>query len=130
MAKRDSGTIIDDARQRDEARQHELFGTQERSRAADELLVLHALGDFQKRGKLLADRDLPIDRLRGALRREAARAETSELNDERFAEVLGALGAHVKRVPAFIAKHPFRVTVPASLAEHALAALAERDASD
>lgn len=129
MAKKDSGTTVEDVRQRDEARQHELFGTQERSRAADELLVLYALGDFQKRGKLLVDRDLPIDRLRGALKREAARAETSELNDECFAEVLGALGAHVKRVPAFIAKHPFRVTVSASLAERARAALAQRDAS-
>ncbi len=100
-------------------KQQGLFTRPERSRAADEQLVLHALGEFQQRGKVLADRELPIDRLRGALRRQAARTETTELTDEQFAEILGALGARVQRVPSFIAKHPFRVTVPASLAERA-----------
>ncbi len=38
-----------------DARQDELFATPNKSRAADELLVLHALGEFQQRGKVLAE---------------------------------------------------------------------------
>lgn len=82
--------------------------------------MLYALGEFQARGKLLAERDLPLDRLRGALRRAAENFDLTELSDEQAAEALGALGAHVRRVPAFFAKHPFRVVAPASLAERAL----------
>jgi hypothetical protein len=82
-------------------------------------LVLYALGEFQARGKLLADRDLPLDRLRGALRRACEASGVSELDDERAATVLGELGARVRRVPTFFAKHPFRVTVPPELAARA-----------
>ena len=35
------------------------------------------------------------------------------------AAALTALGANVRRVPTFFAKHPFRVVVPAPLAEKA-----------
>ena len=82
-------------------------------------LILHALGDFQARGKVLAGRELPLDRLRGALRRAADSFGVRELDDERAAAALQALGANVRRVPSFVAKHPFRVTVPADLAERA-----------
>ena len=80
-------------------------------------LVLYALGDFQARGKVLAGRDLPFDRLRGAFRRAAAAFNAPELDDETAAATLGALGAKIRRVPTFFAKHPFRVVVPEPLAE-------------
>jgi hypothetical protein len=80
-------------------------------------LVLYALGDFQARGKVLAGRDLPFDRLRGAFRRAAAAYNAAELDDESAASALDALGAKVRRVPTFFAKHPFRVVVPEPLAE-------------
>ncbi|HEX7312515.1 MAG TPA: hypothetical protein VF297_01270 [Pyrinomonadaceae bacterium] len=80
-------------------------------------LVLYALGEFQVRGKVLAGRDLPFDRLRGALRRAALALGAPELGDEAAAAALGALGANVRRVPTFVAKHPFRVVVPEPLAE-------------
>ena len=83
----------------------------------DTRVVLYALGDFQERGLVLAERDLPFDRLRGAFRRAAAAFGTEELDDESAAATLDALGARVRRVPTFFAKHPFRVVVPESLAE-------------
>ncbi|MBA2647553.1 MAG: hypothetical protein H0U81_12225 [Pyrinomonadaceae bacterium] len=92
-----------------------------RGSAADaEGLVLHALGEFQARGKILAERELPLDRLRGALRRAAESFAVEELNDERAVAALGSLGAVVRRVPTFVAKHPFRVIVPSALAARAL----------
>jgi hypothetical protein len=84
-----------------------------------ERILLYALGDFQERGKVLAERDLPFDRLRGAFRRAAEAFDTPELGDEKVAVVLSALGANVRRVPTFVAKHPFRVVVPRLLAERA-----------
>ncbi len=85
----------------------------------DEQVVLVALGEFQTRGKQLVDRPLPLDRLRGAMRRAAEVLDTGELSDERFAAALERLGAHVRRVPPFVAKHPFRVTVGSELAARA-----------
>jgi hypothetical protein len=82
-------------------------------------ILLYALGEFQERGKVLAGRDLPLDRLRGAFRRAAEALGTEELADEEAAAALTALGANVRRVPTFFAKHPFRVVVPAPLAEKA-----------
>ncbi|HEY9285467.1 MAG TPA: hypothetical protein VIP46_18585, partial [Pyrinomonadaceae bacterium] len=41
-------------------------------------------------------------------------------DDEAAARSFGALGAHVSRVPPFVAKHPYRVTVPPPLAARAL----------
>lgn len=90
-----------------------------------ERIVLHALADFQRRGKVLAGRDLPLDRLRGALRRAAEACGASELDDEQAVAALGALGALVRRVPSFFAKHPYRVTVPDGLAARALDSLRE-----
>ena len=87
--------------------------------ANDEHIVLYALGDFQARGKVLIERDLPLDRLRGALRRATEVFAVEELNDERAVATLSRLGAQVRRVPTFVAKHPFRVRVPAQLAERA-----------
>lgn len=89
--------------------------------ASAERIVLFALGDFQARGKVLAERDLPFDRLRGALRRAAEAFDAEELGDEQAAAALNALGANVRRVPTFFAKHPFRVRVSTELAERALA---------
>ena len=82
-------------------------------------IVLLALADFQARGLTLAARELPLDRLRGALRRATEAFEVAEISDERAAAAFRALGAQVRQVPKFVAKHPFRVTVPAALAERA-----------
>ena len=89
------------------------------SGAPAERLVLYALGDFQSRGHVLAERELPLDRLRGALRRAAEEFDVVELEDEPAVAAMSALGAQVRRVPSFFAKHPFRVNVPPSLAERA-----------
>lgn len=84
-----------------------------------EKILLFALGDFQSRGKVLAGRELPLDRLRGAFKRAAERFELAEFSDEKIAETLEKLGANVRRVPSFVAKHPFKVTVNEKLAENA-----------
>jgi hypothetical protein len=99
---------------------------QSESAAGAESVVLYALGDFQARGKVLAGRDLPLDRLRGALRRAADTFGVAELGDEQAVAVLGSLGARVRRVPAFVAKHPYRVIVPEELAARALDFLREK----
>jgi hypothetical protein len=80
-------------------------------------VVLYALGDFQARGKVLAGRDLPLDRIRGAFRRAAEAFGVEELGDDEAVRALESLGASVRRVPAFFAKHPYRVVVPEALAE-------------
>ena len=80
-------------------------------------LVLYALGDFQARGKVLAGRDLPLDRLRGALRRASEAHDVDELSDEEAVTAFRSLGAEVRQVPPFVAKHPFRIVVPTELAE-------------
>lgn len=90
-----------------------------------ERLTLYALGEFQSRGLTLAGRELPLDRLRGALRRAAEALGCDEPDDEAAARSFGALGAHVSRVPPFVAKHPYRVTVPPPLAARALKFYAE-----
>jgi hypothetical protein len=82
-----------------------------------EQVVLYALGDFQMRGKVLAQRDLPLDRLRGALRRATEAHGIEELSDANAVAILRALGADVRQVPSFVAKHPFRIIVPVELAE-------------
>lgn len=100
-------------------RQPTFFDREKVDGGAAERLVLYAFGDFQARGHVLAERELPLDRLRGALRRAAEELGLEELGDEPAAEAMSALGAQVRRVPTFFAKHPFRVTVPAPLAERA-----------
>jgi anti-sigma factor RsiW len=92
-------------------------------RAADaterERLVLYALGEFQARGLALAGRELPLDRLRGALRSASEDLGIEELDDEASVEAFEAMGARVRRVPSFVAKHPFRVMISGDLAVRA-----------
>ena len=85
-----------------------------------EKIMLYALGEFQSRGKVLADRELALDRLRGAFKRAAEKFGTEELSDEQIIESLKTLNAKIVQVPSFVAKHPFRVTVYQSLANRAL----------
>jgi hypothetical protein len=85
-----------------------------------EQLVLYALGEFQARGKALAARDLPLDRLRGAFKRACEAFGIEELTDERAVAALESIGANIRRVQPFVAKHPFRVIVPTDLAQRAL----------
>ncbi len=96
-----------------------LFGERGVDGIDDERVVLYALGDFQARGKVLIERELPLDRLRGALKRAVEVFAVEDLDDERAVATLSRLGAQVRRVPTFVAKHPFRVTVLAPLAEQA-----------
>jgi hypothetical protein len=101
-------------------KQTELFAGKGTTDASEpDLVVLYALADFQLRGKVLAERELPLDRLRGALRRAADAFGVTELSDEEAAEAIRVLGGRVRRVPPYVAKHPFRVTVPAEVAERA-----------
>jgi len=81
-----------------------------------EKVLLYALGDFQSRKKVLAERELALDRLRGAFKRAAEKFGIDELSDERIAETLEKLGAKIVKVPSFVAKHPFRITVSNDLA--------------
>jgi hypothetical protein len=93
-----------------------LFVEQEATVPTEEL-VLFALGDFQSRGKQLADRELALDRLLGAIRRAAELPGGRLLEDHEIATSLRELGAEVHEVPTFVAKHPFKVIVPTELAE-------------
>lgn len=96
-----------------------LFESKAESEKIEEIL-LYALGEFQSRGFVLAERELPLDRLLGAFKRAAEHFKVSELTDEQIAENLEKLGAKIKRLPGFVAKHPFRITVLNSLAEKSL----------
>lgn len=112
-------------------RQPTFFDKESNRHAIDaEQVVLRALGDFQSRGKVLAERDLPLDRLRGALKRAAEAFDVEELSDERAVAALRTLGANVRQVPSFVAKHPFRVVVPAEMAERASHAYQQMLASE
>ena len=84
-----------------------------------EKILLYALGEFQSRGKVLANRELALDRLRGAFKRASEKFGVAEFSDEKIAESLEKLGAKVTKVPLFVAKHPFRVVVPSDLAQKA-----------
>ena len=86
-----------------------------------EKILLFALGEFQSRGKILADRELALDRLRGAVKRACEKFGASELPDKKIAESLEKLGASVKEIPSFVAKHPFRITATTNLAVKARA---------
>jgi hypothetical protein len=99
--------------------QTKLFELQKTSEANAAEIVLYALGEFQARGKVLAERELALDRLRGALRRAAEAFNVEELNDDEIAAQLAALGARVTRRPSYFAKHPFRVLVSDDLAQRA-----------
>jgi hypothetical protein len=84
-----------------------------------EKILLYALGEFQSRGKVLADRELALDRLRGAFKRAAEKFGAEEFSDEQIVKNLEKLDAKIVRVPNFVAKHPFRVTVESKLAAKA-----------
>lgn len=84
-----------------------------------ETVLLYALGEFQSRGKVLANRELALDRLRGAFKRASEKFEVSEFSDEELAKGLEKLGSKVIKVQSFVAKHPFRVTISNNLAERA-----------
>ena len=84
-----------------------------------ERILLYALGEFQSRGKVLADRELALDRLRGAFKRAAEKFGTEEFADEQIVKGLEKLDAKIIKVPNFVAKHPFRVTIYHSLASRA-----------
>ncbi len=101
-------------------KQTELFAERKTADAiATDRVVLYALADFQLRGKRLAERELPLDRLRGALRRAAEVFGIAELSDEDAVSTIQLLGGRVRRVPPYVAKHPFRVTIPTEVAERA-----------
>jgi hypothetical protein len=96
--------------------QPELFES-DTKQAEIERVLLYALGEFQSRKKVLAERELALDRLRGAFKRAAEKFGAAEFSDEKIAENLEKLGAKVVQVPSFVAKHPFRVTVSNETAE-------------
>lgn len=82
-------------------------------------VILFALGEFQSRGHKLAGRELALDRLRHAIDRSFRKFSVEEMTDEIIAESLKKLGAIVTELPQYIAKRPYRVSVPAELAEAA-----------
>lgn len=84
-----------------------------------ERLLLYALGEFQSRGKVLAGRELALDRLRGAFRRASEKFQIDELEDEAIVNSLEKMGARVIRKQSFVAKHPFRITIESALADRA-----------
>lgn len=90
-------------------------------------ILLYALGEFQSRGHVLADRELALDRLHGAFVRAGAKFGLPELNDETVANGLRELGAVVKEIPSFFAKRPFRVIVPKGLSMHAAGVYSEHN---
>lgn len=107
--------------------QAKLFDKKKEGDAGDrERLALYALGEFQARRLALVGRELPLDRLRGALRRASDELETEELDDESAVKAFESLGARVNRVPPYVAKHPYRVTVGEELAARARAFYAEQ----
>jgi hypothetical protein len=112
-------------------KQTELFAEKKAEAAHDlDRVVLYAFADFQLRGKTLAERELPLDRLRGALRRAAEVFGVAELSDETAAAAIQTLGGRVRRVPPYVAKHPFRITVPTEVAERARELYRDQDAPE
>lgn len=87
--------------------------------AEEERLTLYALGEFQSRKKILADRELALDRLLGAFKRASEKFGVAEFTDRQIAENLEKLGAKIVEIPNFVAKHPFRVTITSDLAARA-----------
>ena len=84
-----------------------------------ERILLYALGEFQSRGKVLANRELALDRLRGAFKRAAEKFGTEAFSDEEIVKGLEKFDVKIVKVPNFVAKHPFRVTIQKDLAERA-----------
>lgn len=86
-----------------------------------ESVLLYALGDFQARGKILANRELALDRLHGAFIRAFSKFGVNEISDQQIAEALREMGAAVVEVPNYIAKRPYRITVSNGLANNSAA---------
>jgi len=84
-----------------------------------ERILLYALGEFQSRGKILAGRELALDRLRGAFKRAAEKFGAEEFADEQIVKGLEKLDAKIIQVPSFVAKHPYRITIYEMLATRA-----------
>lgn len=95
-----------------------LFG-KKTDETQEEKVVLFALGEFQSRGFELIGRELALDRLLGAFKRAAEAFGFEEFSDEKIAGILDKLGAKIKKVPVYVAKHPFRITINAELAQNA-----------
>ena len=76
-----------------------------------EMVILYALGDFQSRGKVLANRELAFDRLRGAFLRAFTRFRIPEASEEQIVQTLKELGATVTKVPNYVAKRPYRIII-------------------
>ncbi|MGQ0543140.1 MAG: hypothetical protein ACT4O9_15050 [Blastocatellia bacterium] len=95
-----------------------------------ETVLLCALGDFQSRGKVLADRELALDRLHGAFLRAFAKFGITELSYEQIVEGLRNLGVIVTEIPSFVAKRPFRIIVSTQLAKSSRDLFQERQYSD
>jgi hypothetical protein len=81
-----------------------------------ENVILYALGDFQSRGKVLADRELAFDRLRGAFLRAFKKFGIPEPSEQVIVEILKHLGANVTEIPSYVAKRPYRITIPREVA--------------
>ena len=109
--------------------QPNLFEVQTRKPEIERIL-LYALGEFQSRGKVLADRELPLDRLRGAFKRASEKFAAQEFSDEDLAKGLEKLGANIKQVPSFVAKHPFRVTVNSAISNRAVESFKAENAKE
>ena len=84
-----------------------------------ESVLLYALGDFQSRGKILAGRELALDRLHGAFLRAFDKFGIAERTDEQIADALRALGATVVEIPNYVAKRPYRIKVSTFMADKA-----------
>ena len=84
-----------------------------------ESVLLYALGDFQSRGKVLADRELALDRLHMAFVRACLRFGLPDISDETAAKCLLDLGASVTEIPTYVAKRPYRIKISADLCRRA-----------
>ncbi len=91
-----------------------------------EKVLLYALGDFQSRGKVLAERELAFYRLRGAFLRAFEKFGIAMPLDEKIVEELRSLGAEVIEVPSFVAKRPYRVIVPKQIADESQTCFSSR----
>lgn len=97
---------------------------------AIEDVILYALGDFQCRGKVLANRELALDRLHGTFLRASAKFGIGELSDVQIVERLRAMGAKVIELPNFVAKRPYHVTVTMELSKKGIDLFNERRGSE
>lgn len=93
-------------------------------------VLLYALGEFQSRGHVLANRELALDRLHGAFVRASAKFGIRDLADETIVEGLLKLGAVVNELPRFVAKRPYRTIVAMELANSARELFLERRRSE